>query len=186
MPGRSAHLKVAFVSAALFLSADNAAAASCAAEPFVRNAGTAIMGAARTRSAAAFSGVASRYADLRGIALFALGPHRASLAKSQEAEYVALTRVFIGRFMARHAGRFNGTGLNVTSCTGGGRALTVKVKLTGGQTVIFKLYKTRSGYRVQDLNVSSVWLAQQLRSTFTGVIRRNGGDVGALLAFLRG
>lgn len=185
MAGHAVHLKVALVSAALVLLADNAAA-GCVAEPFVRNAGAAIMGAARVKSAAAFSGVASRYADLRGIALFALGPHRGLLVKSQEAEYVALTRIFIGRFMARHAGRFSGTGLNVTSCAGSGRALIVKVRLTGGQTVIFKLYKTRSGYRVQDLNVSSVWLAQQLRSTFTAVIRRNGGDIGALLTYLRG
>jgi len=48
------------------------------------------------------------------------------------------------------------------------------------------LTRSSAGYRVRDLNVSSIWLAQQLRSTFTGVIRRNGGDIGALMAFLRG
>ncbi len=145
-----------------------------------------MMNAARTRSATAFSSVASRYADLHSIAIFALGPYRGSLKKSREAEYVALTRAFIGRFMLKHARRFAGDGLSITSCTGGNRALVVKVRLTGGQNVVFKIHKTRSGYRVQDLNVSSVWLAQQLRSTFTGVIRRNNGDVGALMQFLRG
>ncbi len=185
MAPRAAHLMVALVAAGLLLPADNAEAA-CVAEPFVRNAGAAIMGAARARSATAFANAASRYADLRSIAIFALGPHRASLRKSDEAEYVRLTRAFIGRFMLRHARRFGGDGLSITSCTGGNRALVVKVKLRGGQNVIFRIQKTRAGYRVRDLNVSSVWLAQQLRSTFTGVIRRNNGDIGALMAFLRG
>lgn len=77
-------LKVALVFVALLLPAGKAAA-GCAAEPFVRNAGAALMGAARARSATAFSGVASRYADLHGIAIFALGPYRQNLRKSQEA-----------------------------------------------------------------------------------------------------
>lgn len=88
--------------------------------------------------------------------------------------------------MLKHARRFSGDGLSITSCTGGSRSLVVKVRLKGGQSVVFRIHKTRAGYRVQDLNVSSVWLAQQLRSTFTGVIRRNDGDIGALLQFLRG
>ena len=68
-----AHLKVTFV--AFLLTAGNASA-GCVAEPFVRNAGAAIMDAAGKRSAAAFSGVAARYADLNSIALFALGAVR--------------------------------------------------------------------------------------------------------------
>jgi ABC-type transporter MlaC component len=38
---------------------------------------------------------------------------------------------------------------------------------------------------VQDVNVGGIWLAGQLRSTFTGVIKRNNGDVGALISYLR-
>ena len=43
----------------------------------------------------------------------------------------------------------------------------------------------RRGFLVRDVNVSSVWLAQQMRSTFVGVINRNGGDIDALFAYLR-
>lgn len=145
-----------------------------------------MMGAARSQSPAAFSGVASRYTDMTSIALFALGQHRGALPKGKRAEYVALTKGFIGRFMAKHASRFKGTGITVTDCSGSGRNMTVNARLSGGQKVVFKLYKTRSGFLVRDLNVSSIWLAQQLRSTFTGVLRRNNGDVGALLRYLRG
>lgn len=161
-------------------------ALACDATPFVRNAGAAMMGAARTRSPAAFSGVASRYTDMNSIALFALGQHRGALPKARQGEYVALTKGYVGRFMAKHAGRFKGTGITVTKCSGTGKNMTVNAKLSGGQPVVFKLYKTRSGYRVRDLNVSSIWLAQQLRSTFTGVLKRNGGDVNALLRYLKG
>nr|MBP9173605.1 hypothetical protein [Hyphomicrobiales bacterium] len=77
----------------LFLGAilPDATAKACPASSFVTNAGNAFLGAARVHTASAFSGVTSRYTDLRGISMFALGPHRARLSKSREAEYLALT-----------------------------------------------------------------------------------------------
>jgi ABC-type transporter MlaC component len=57
--------------------------------------------------------------------------------------------------------------------------------MSNGKKIVFKLYKTKRGFLVRDVNVSSVWLAQQLRSTFVGVIRRNGGDINALFKYLR-
>lgn len=184
MTGKAALLAIVFLAALVALPVERAAA-GCAAESFVKSAAIAMGDAARSKSAAAFSNVASRYGDLHGTALFALGPHRKSLKKSQEVEYVSLARAFIGRFMLKHAKRFTGHGLDIISCTGN-RPMVVKVKLKSCQNVIFKIQRTGGGYRVQDLNVSSIWLAQQLRSTFTGVIRRNNGDLGALMAFLRG
>jgi ABC-type transporter MlaC component len=37
---------------------------------------------------------------------------------------------------------------------------------------------------VRDVNFSSVWLAQQLRTTFVGVVNRNGGNIKALYSYL--
>jgi phospholipid transport system substrate-binding protein len=143
------------------------------------------MSAARSGSANAFAGAASRYTDLHGIALFALGPHRSQLKKSREAEYVSLTRGYIGRFMAENSSRLAGSGLRVTDCSGEKSAMTVNTQLSNGRKIIFKVYKTKAGYRVRDVNVSSVWLAQQLRSKFISVIRRGNGDIDALFAYLR-
>lgn len=168
----------------LLIGGSVAAAAACPAEPFVRNAGNAFLGAARSGSPSALAGVASRYTDLRGIALFALGPHRGQLVKGQEARYVALTRGFIGRFLAKHSGRISGGGLKVVSCTGSPSAPIVSAQLGNGKRITFKLSKTRSGYMVRDVNFSSVWLAQQLRSTFVGVVNRNGGNISALYSYL--
>jgi ABC-type transporter MlaC component len=163
----------------------SATANPCVATSFINNAGNAFLGAARRQSASAFSGVASRYTDISGIAMFALGPHRKLVTRSREAEYVALTRGFIGRFMAKYSDRFAGEGLTIIDCTSSQNALTVNTKLSNGKRIIFKVYKTRRGFLVRDVNISSVWLAQQLRSTFVDVIRRNNGNIDALFTYLR-
>ncbi|MGQ0485155.1 MAG: ABC transporter substrate-binding protein [Hyphomicrobiales bacterium] len=178
--------RIALAALMLILGAAAAQAAPpCKASAFVTNAGRAMIGAARTKSPAAFSGVAARYTDMRAIAIFALGQHRGLLPKSREKEYVALTHVFVGRTLARNSSRFRATDLKVTDCSGSGKAVTVNARLSGGQRLVFKLYKTRRGYRVRDVNVASVWLAQQLRSNFAAVIRRGGGGIETLFAYLR-
>lgn len=163
----------------------SAAAGACEASAFIANAGNAFMGAARVQTASAFSGAAARYTDLRGISMFALGPHRGLLSKSREAEYLALTRGFIGRFMMKHSARFSGSGMIIKDCVASSNTLTVGTRMSNGKKIIFKLHRTKRGFLVRDVNVSSVWLAQQLRSTFVGVINRNGGDINALFAYLR-
>lgn len=170
----------------LFGWAEAAPLQACEAAGFVNNAGRALMSAARARSAPAFSSVASHYTDLRSIALFALGPHRNLVGPAEEAKYVALTRAFIGRTLADNAERLLGRSLEITSCDGPTSAMTVNARLSGGTKVVFKLYRSRRGFLVRDVNISSVWLAQQLRSTFSGVIRRNNGDINALYDFLSG
>jgi phospholipid transport system substrate-binding protein len=155
-------------------------AAACPAEGFIQNAGAAFMGAARLGSAGAFTGAASRYADLHSIALFALGPYRRNMPKAREREYVNLTVNFIGRFMAQYASHFSGTGITITSCAGN----LVGTKLSTGQALTFRLRKAGASYRVEDVSVSSIWLAQTMRSKFTGVISHHGGDVEALMNWL--
>lgn len=154
-----------------------ASAATCPAESFIQDAGAAFMGAARSGSAGAFTGAASRYADLHGIALFALGPYRKNLPRSREGEYVALAKKFMGQFMAEYASSFSGTSIKITKCAGN----TVSTRLSSGQTLTFRLQGAR---RIADVSVSGVWLAQTMRSRFTGVIRNNNGDVGALMSWL--
>ncbi len=159
-------------------------AAECPAGPFVKSAANAFLGAARSRSPAALSGVAARYTDLRGIAMFALGPHRGQLQKGDEARYVSMTRGFIGRFLAKNSGKISGGGLTIAGCSGPANAPTVTAQLGNGKRIVFKLSKTRNGYTVRDVSFSSVWLAQQLRSTFVGVVNRNGGSIKALYSYL--
>lgn len=155
---------------------------ACPAKGFVLNAGSAFMAAANAGSPSAFSNAAARYADLRGIALFALGQHRKNLSKSNEAQYISLARGFMGKFMASNASRLRGTGLKVVSCRGN----KVNATMASGKALVFRVIKTRNGFRVQDVSVSSIWLTGQLRSKFVGIVNRNGGNLEALMVYLRG
>jgi ABC-type transporter MlaC component len=151
--------------------------AACPSEGLVMGAGKAFTSASRSGSASAFLSAASRYADTRSIALSALGPHRKKLTKAQEGEYVRLAQGFMGEFMARYASRFNVSGMKITTCKGS----VVTATTANGNKIIFRV----GGGRVQDVNVSSVWLAGQMRSTFVGVLNRNDGDMKALFSYLR-
>jgi ABC-type transporter MlaC component len=168
-----------FACAILFLTLtiSQAAAAGCPSEGLVLGAGKAFTAASKSGSASAFLGAASRYADTRGIALSALGPHRKKLSKAQEGEYVRLAQNFMGKFMARYSSNFNTSGLKITTCSGN----VVTATASSGKKIMFRV----GGGRVQDVNVSSVWLAGQMRSTFVGVINRNNGDMAALMDYLR-
>jgi ABC-type transporter MlaC component len=167
-----------------FLLAASAQASPCPADGFVKSAGNAFMNAANSGSPQAFTNAASRYADLRSISMFALGQYRRDLPPSREAEYVSLARSFMGRFMAQYASHFNGNSINITSCDASGSGLTVGAKFGGGESITLRLHGGSGSYRVEDLSVSSIWLAQALRSKFTGVIASHGGDVTALLDWL--
>jgi phospholipid transport system substrate-binding protein len=156
-------------------------AATCPAENFVQNAGNAFMNAANAGTPQAFSTAAARFADLRSVALFALGPYRRDLAPAQEAKYIARAKTFMGKFMADHASRFSGSAISITSCTQNSGSLFVGAKLQGGGSLTFRL---RGSFRIEDVSVGGIWLAQTLRSKFTGVINNHGGDINALMSFL--
>jgi ABC-type transporter MlaC component len=172
---RGTALVVAFT---ISLLAVEAAKADCPAESLVMGAGRAFTSASKSGSATAFINAASRYADTRSIALSALGPHRKKLSKGQESEYLRLAQTFMGKFMSQYSSKFNTAGMKITTCSGN----TVTATASGGRKIIFRV----GGGRVQDVNVSSVWLAGQMRSTFVGVLNKNNGDIRALLDYLRG
>ncbi len=172
------NLRILISASVLLCGSTLPALADCPSESLVMGAGKAFTSASRSGSATAFLSAAARYADTRGIALSALGPHRKKLSKAQEAEYIRLAQSFMGRFMARNASRFNASGMKITTCSGN----IVSASANGGRKIMFRV----SGGRVQDVNVSSVWLAGQLRSSIIGVLNKNGGDIDALLTYLRG
>jgi phospholipid transport system substrate-binding protein len=154
-------------------------AVSCPAANIVSNAGNALIGAAHNSSAPAFAAVLARYVDGNAIAMSALGQYRGALPQAQRAEYLANTKRFISRFLVEKSGAFkNSQKLTIDSCDGN----LVKTSFEGRSRVVWRL----SGGRIADVQVSGVWLALQLRSKFTSIVRRNNGDVSALLDFLRG
>ena len=174
--------------AALFLltlaQASSARADKCDAASFVQSAGEAYDRAASSGSPVAFANAAARYSDLRSLSMFALGKYRKDLPKAREAEYINLTRQFIGRTLKKHGSGFRGTTLEITECVKSGDGLMVTARVSSGTKVIFRLSRSGGGYTVKDVNMKGVWLAQQMRSTFVGTIGRTG-SIDGLLAYLK-
>ncbi len=158
---------------------------SCEAASFVHRAGDAYDRAASSGSAAAFANAAARFSDIRSISLFALGRYRKDLPKNREAEYIRLTRQFIGDMLKDYGSGFRGGDLEITECTSSGGNVVVTARTTGGTKVIFRLARAGGSYTVKDLNMKGVWLAQQMRSTFVGTITRTG-SIDGLFKYLGG
>lgn len=161
-----------------------ALAGSCPAEGFVKSAGQAYDRAASSGSAAAFASAADRFSDIRALSLFALGQYRKDLPKSREAEYLNLTRQFIGNTLKKHGSGLRGGDLEVLDCDAQGGGLVVTTRSAAGKKIVFRLAKAGGGYTVRDVNMQGVWLAQQMRSKFVNTVSRSGID--GLLAYLRG
>jgi ABC-type transporter MlaC component len=169
----------------LFATGDRAIAETkCEAAGFVHSAGQAYDRAASSGTAAAFASAAARYSDLRSLSLFALGRYRKDLPKSREAEYLKLTRQFVGQTLKDHGSGFKGSTLQITECRRSGGNVVVTARTSGGTKVIFRLARAGGGYTVKDLNMRGVWLIQQMRSTFVGTINRTG-SIDGLFDYLR-
>jgi len=163
------------------LLASPAHASKCPSEGVVQSATSAFMVAARRGSPQGFSSAAARYADLRRLALFALGPYRRDLPADMEGHYISLARTFMGKFMADHAEGLTGGTLAITACSTSNGNTVVAGRLSSGNSVVFRL---SGNDRIEDVTVSGISIAQALRSKFTGVIRDNGGDINALISYL--
>jgi ABC-type transporter MlaC component len=168
---------LSFVLLTSLSSATTSFAASCPAEGFIKQAGADFMRAAKSGSPTNFANATARYADMRSIAMFALGSHRKDLPKNREAEYVALTKKFIGNFIVSYGKELRGDSIAITNCS----ASLVSTKLSTGQALTFRL---RGTHQIDDVNVSGIWLIQAMRTKFANVINHNGGDVTALLKWL--
>ena len=161
-----------------------ARADKCPAASFVLGAAEAYDRAARSGSAATFASAAARYSDLRALSMFALGRHRKDLPKNREAEYLNLTRQFIGRTLKKHGSGFRGTPLTVIDCMDSSGGVLVSARTSSGSNVVFRLARAGGGYTVKDVNMKGVWLVQQMRSTFVGTIDRTG-SIDGLFDYLR-
>lgn len=161
-----------------------ARADSCPAANFVKSAGQAYDRAATSGSVAAFAAAADRFSDIRALSLFALGRYRSDLPKAREAEYLRLTRDFIGGILKDHGRGFRGGDLQVLDCTGSTGDLTVTTRASNGSKIVFRLGRQGGNYTVKDVNMQGVWLAQQMRSTFVGTINRTG-SIDGLFKWLR-
>jgi phospholipid transport system substrate-binding protein len=165
-----------FVLAIGLLLSFRSALADCSGEGVVKAAGASFVAAKQAGTADAFANAVAKHTDITALALSALGPYRKELKPDKQAEYIARTKAYIGRFFLRYSDRFSQGNLVVDSCAGD----LVKTT-TGSNNLVWKV----SGGKIRDVQISGIWLANQMRSKFVSEIRRGGHDkLDALFRFL--
>jgi phospholipid transport system substrate-binding protein len=140
---------------------------------------------------AAFRTLLNENADMDRIAAFALGQYRRTPDEAQRAEYRELVENFIVKVYVTRLTDYNDEKLTILGARERGEEQAIvqsEIRFTNGRqpvSVDWWLVKMDGGYKIFDVNVVGVWLAQEQRSAFISVIRNNGGDFDALLKHLR-
>lgn len=147
--------------------------------------------ASKAEREAQFGKLLDETADMDRIAAFALGQYLRTPTPEQKTEYLSLVKTFIVKVYVTRLSDYNDEKLDILSAkTKGDKQAIVQseIKFTNGRepvSVDWWLIKNDGDFKIFDVNVVGIWLAQEQRSTFTSVIRNNGGDFNALLDHLR-
>lgn len=130
-------------------------------------------------------------ADMKRIAAFALGQYLRTPTEEQKTEYLKLVETFIVKVYVTRLSDYNNEKLDILGAKAKGDSQAIvqsEIKFTNGREPVkvdWWLIKNDSDFKIFDVNVVGIWLAQEQRSTFTSVIRNNGGKFEALLEHLR-
>jgi len=127
--------------------------------------------------------------DVPRIGLFALGQYARTPTAEQKAEYLALVEEFIVKVYASRLSDYTDQQFTVLSSQPKGSRgkeviVSSQIEFTNGRAPVpveWWLLKTDEGFKVFDVKVLGIWMAQEQRSTFISVIRNNGGDFSSLL-----
>ena len=142
----------------------------------------------RAEKETAFGNLLDARADMPKIAAFALGQYVRLPTPEQKAQYLTLVRTFVVKVYVTRLADYHNEKLVITGsqAKGTNQALVdSQINFTNGREpvkVTWWLVKDATGaYRIFDVNVVGIWLAQEQRSSFTSVIANNGGSFDALI-----
>ncbi len=132
--------------------------------------------------------------DIRRVGLFALGQYARLPTKEEKEAYFDLLGEFIVKVYLGRLTGYSDQAFVVTSSKekgNKGREVIVdsRIEFVDGReplTVDWWLLRNKDGsFKVFDVNVAGIWMAQEQRGAFSSHIRNNGGKFEALLAHLR-
>lgn len=198
---RRAFLKLAFLSLAGLCICSAAlvttpARADAAAEKFVTDISQKAIGLLSNRSLSKpqlesqFGQLLNDNAAMDKIAVFALGQFKKLPNDTQRAEYLTLFKQFVTKIYVTRLSDYQDEKLVVTGSgpAKGGAIVKSQINFTNGRQpleITWWLFNEGVQFKVFDMNVQGIWLAQEQRSAFLSVINNNGGNFEALLTHLR-
>ncbi len=176
-----AGLAVAFASPA-FAKAEDAAVA------YMKKVAKDMLAAHRQGTVASFKRAIQRHADVPAIADYSLGQYKSKLSSSQKQAYYGGTATFMARYFADQSREYVVAKYEIGEADVDGNDVNVdtKVYLMNGQsyTVVWKLGKRGSGFKVEDAKVMGFSLTYLQRGIFTSYLSKRNGDVAQLVAAL--
>lgn len=129
---------------------------------------------------------------VREISLFVLGPYRRNLTTNQTEEYISLLKRFVSEIYSIRLASFPNGVFTIVNATDNGRSgIIVKtlIQFEGNKNptkIDWRIIKNQnSEFKVFDIRVIGVWMAQEQRSTFTSFLSKNNGDVDKLMFKLK-
>lgn len=148
-------------------------------------------GASRGTQEKQFKASFIRSADMATISRFTLGKYARTIKGADRKKFQRLlsqfiTKIFIGRMRGTSAKSIRLTGTNERKK---GRDYIVKslIDLNSGAPirVNWRVFKRGGRYRIFDVSIEGLWLAQEQRSAFVSILSNNNGKIGPLLTHLK-
>ena len=148
-------------------------------------------GASRSTQEKQFKASFIRQADMATISRFTLGKYARTIKGSDRKKFQRLlsqfiTKIFIGRMRGTNAKSIR---ISSTNERKKGRDYIVKslIDLNSGAPirVNWRVFKKSGRYRIFDISIEGLWLAQEQRSTFVSILSNNNGKIGPLLTHLK-
>jgi ABC-type transporter MlaC component len=164
------------------------AAGEDAAVAYMKKVAKDMLAAHRQGTVASFKRAIQRHADVAGIADYSLGQYKAKLQPSQKQAFYSGTATFMARYFADQSRDYVVSKYVVGEAEVDGKDISVdtKVYLMNGQsyTVVWRLGKKGSGFKVEDAKVLGFSLIYLQRGIFTSFLSKRSGDVAQLVAAL--
>ena len=126
--------------------------------------------------------------DIKRISLFILGPYRKNLKSTESSKYFNAIKNFISKVYAKRLSSYPSGSIKVTKVEEKGRRgiiVSSLVNFNDRPNPIsidwWILESSVSDYKVFDIRISGIWMAQEQRSTFTSFLSKNNGEIANLI-----
>ena len=125
---------------------------------------------------------------VREISLFVLGPYRRNLDSDKKTKYINLIKRFVSEIYSIRLASFPSGDFSILSSVDNGRSgIIVKTSIQFSNDpnptkIDWRLIKKQDGdFKIFDIRVVGIWMAQEQRSTFTSFLSKNDGNIDKLM-----
>jgi len=136
-----------------------------------------------------FEQLLGTYANMNGVARFALGRYRKSLSASKKRSYYNLVKKFVAGLFVEYVDDFRGNQLVIRRSRPNGKAVIVDSQIKFSHKlpapVEWRVSSNNSRHRVTDVKIRGVWMRLQMRQKFVRILKKNQGDINALMTYLQ-